>query len=167
MPTSITEISQSVGDPPRRSSGFPEADRTSSRTKPRIAFGVFLVVLGAYVLSSPGRIDIVDGQARFDVSYNWLVIGRPVVRDNWIGPVVAVPGRNGVRYSYYGAPGSIFGMPLVWLGLHSGLHSIPSSQFSLLFNFLDLRCGCRASAFTVLFATWSQNTRGHCMDNGQ
>src|SRR5271157_3599776 len=50
-----------------------------------IASGIFLLVLAIYVLSSPGRIDIIDGQARYDVAYNWLLEGRPVLRDPWIG----------------------------------------------------------------------------------
>jgi hypothetical protein len=106
-------------------------------------------VLGVYVLSSPGRIDIVDGQARFDVSYNWLVVGKPIVRDNWVGPVVAVPGRDGFRYSYYGAPGSVFGAPLVWLGLHTGLHSIPFSQF--LFSLTSPIFGAAIAPVLLLF----------------
>jgi hypothetical protein len=149
MATSLTEITQGVGDPHKRPSDSSGPDFTSSRMKAWIVCGVFLIVLGVYALSSPGRIDIIDGQARFDVSYNWLVVGQPVVRDNWIGPVVAVPGRNGFRYSYYGAPTSIFGAPLVWLGLHTGLHSIPFSQF--LFSLTSPIFGAAVAPILLLF----------------
>ena len=43
-----------------------------------IASGIFLLVVGVYGLSGPGRIDMVDGQIRFDVTYNWLATGRPI-----------------------------------------------------------------------------------------
>ena len=91
--------------------------------------GVFLVVLGIYVLTSPGRIDIIDGEARFDVTYNWLVRGRPIFTDPWIGPLAGVPGRDGQLYSYYGAPPSIVAMPLVWLGIHVYRSAIEPTQF--------------------------------------
>ena len=149
MAISVAEIIQSLGHPPERAAEFSETDRVTARAKPWVVGGIFLIVLGVYVLSSPGRIDIVDGQARFDVSYNWLVIGQPVVRDNWIGPVVAVPGRSGFRYSYYGAPSSVFGAPLVWLGLHTGLHSIPFSQF--LFSLISPIFGAAVAPVLLLF----------------
>lgn len=101
----------------------------SASSKRWIACGIFLVVLCVYVLTSPGRIDIVDGQARFDVAYNWIVNGRPIMSDIWIGPFMGVPGRDGLRYSYYGAPGSVFAIPLVWLGLHFNASTIQTSQF--------------------------------------
>ena len=38
----------------------------------RAALGVSLVLLGLYVLTSPGRIDMVDGQVRYEVARNWI-----------------------------------------------------------------------------------------------
>lgn len=114
-----------------------------------IAAGIFLFVLGIYVLSSPGRIDIVDGQARFDVTYNWLVNGRPIVKDSWIGPFMSVPGREGLRYSYYGAPASVFAMPLVWLGLFTSAPAIQPSQF--LFSLTSSIFGAAIAPILFLF----------------
>jgi hypothetical protein len=94
-----------------------------------LATGLFLVVLAVYALSSAGRIDIVDGQARFDVSYNLVVQGRPVITDRWIRPFMAVPTANGDYYSFYGAPGSVFATPLVWLGLREGRPDREMSRF--------------------------------------
>jgi hypothetical protein len=94
-----------------------------------IASGLFLLVLAVYVLTSPGRIDIVDGQARYDAAYNWLVTGRPALRDNWVGPFMGVSGRDGLLYSFYGAPASFFSIPLIWVGLYAGAPSIQPSQF--------------------------------------
>jgi hypothetical protein len=95
-----------------------------------VAFGLFLVVLALYILTSPGRIDIIDGQARYDVAYNWLVEGRPVIRDPWIGRVgMSVRGKENLPYSYYGAAASVFSMPLVWFGLHGDTFSHETSRF--------------------------------------
>ena len=97
-----------------------ESFRTCETPRPSkgwIGAGIFIFVLAIYVLSSPGRIDLIDGQARYEVTYNWLVEGRPVLRDPWIKPWMAVSGRRGLPYSGYGAPASVFSMPLVWLGL--------------------------------------------------
>ncbi len=114
-----------------------------------IAVGMFLFVLGIYVLTSPGRIDIVDGQARFDVAYNWLVNGRPIIKDSWIGPFMGVPGRDGLRYAYYGAPGSIFAMPLVGLGLLTSAPAIQPSQF--LFSLTSSIFGAAIAPILFLF----------------
>jgi hypothetical protein len=81
-----------------------------------LAAGVFLVVLASYVLANPGRIDLIDGQIRYEISLNWLTTGRPIL----IGPTLVgqagSTGNGGFRYSYYGAGASVAAMPLVWLG---------------------------------------------------
>jgi len=104
-------------------------DFIHSNSKWWIATGTFLLVLSAYVLTNPGRIDAIDGQIRFDVAHNWLRVGRPIVRDPWVGPIMGVPGRGGAVYSYYGAPASILSMPLLWLGSHFYPYNIQSSWF--------------------------------------
>src|SRR5215475_12792127 len=80
-----------------------------------LATGIFLIVLSVYILSGPGRIDTIDGQNRFNVTYHWLVQGHPTADDPWIP--MGIPGRNGLRYSSYGVAGSLFPIPLVALGL--------------------------------------------------
>ena len=120
-----------------------------SHAKIWLACGIFLLVVGLYALSSPGRIDIIDGEARFDVSYNWLLTGRPVIRDNWIGPLMGLAGRDGLRYSYYGAPASLLAMPLVWLGLHFGSPAVPLSQF--LFSLTSTIFGAAVAPVLFLF----------------
>ena len=78
------------------------------------AFGLWLGVAAIYVLSSPGRIDSVDGQIRFEVANNILTIGEPVLRDpairHW-----GTPAEEKV-YAKYGAGASIAALPMVWLG---------------------------------------------------
>lgn len=91
----------------------------------KIARGLFYVVLSVYALTSPGRIDIIDGQARYDVALHWLAEGRPAVGDPvlwWWGDL---EGRHGLRYATYGLAGSVFSMPLILLG---GLSSAPLGE---------------------------------------
>ena len=108
---------------------FVQAVSTARYSKARIALGIFLLVLVVYVLSSPGRIDIIDGQARFDVAYNWLHAGQPLLTDSLIKPWMAVAGQHGLPYSYYGAPASVLPMPLLALGgLYDGM-GLGTSQF--------------------------------------
>jgi len=83
-----------------------------------VAAGVFLVVLAVYVLANPGRIDLIDGQVRYEVALNWLTAGRPMIMDlallhlHW-----GITGRRGFSYAGYGAAASEAAMPLVWIGL--------------------------------------------------
>ncbi len=79
-----------------------------------VAAGLYLVVAAVYLLSSPGRIDIVDGQIRFDVAASLVSEGRPVLRDPFIQPY-GTRGPDGEIYARYGAGASIAGLPLVWL----------------------------------------------------
>jgi hypothetical protein len=118
-------------------------------SKGRIAVGIFLLVLSVYALTSPGRIDIVDGQARFDVAYNWVTEGRPVVTDKLIGPFMSVLGRDGLRYSYFGAPASIFSAPLVWIGIHTSAQGRLTSQF--LFSLTSSIFGAGIAPILFLF----------------
>ena len=114
-----------------------------------MACGIFLFVIGVYGLTSPGRIDMVDGQIRFDVAYNWLATGRPVVTDQWIGPLMGVPGRDGQRYSFYGAPASIFAMPLVRAGIRADAHDVQLSRF--LFSLTSSIFGAAIAPLLFLF----------------
>ncbi|MCS7079206.1 MAG: hypothetical protein NZ585_04040 [Chloracidobacterium sp.] len=80
-----------------------------------LATGLFLLVGAVYVLTSPGRIDIIDGQCRFEVARSLVEVGKPTLRDPmlvWIG----VRGRDGRLYSHYGVAASALGAPLVALG---------------------------------------------------
>src|SRR5215469_11557903 len=100
----------------------------SSARRAYIAAGIFIFVLAAYALSSPGRIDIVDGQARYDVTYHWIVTGRPVFTDPWLR-FMSVRGPDGLPYSPYGAAASVVAMPLVRLGLLVDTPAHETSRF--------------------------------------
>jgi hypothetical protein len=93
--------------------GSEATEPAEARRKHHLEAGVFLVFLAIYALSGPGRIDMIDGQYRFEVAWNLVEMGRPVVRDVFLG---ARTGLDGARYAYYGPAASVAGVPLVALG---------------------------------------------------
>ena len=81
--------------------------------------------------TGPGRIDIIDGQVRFDVAQSWVSTGHPFLRD----PALAKYALRGVGgfYSPYNAGASVAAIPFVWLG---GLLGDPSGEVRrFLFSF--------------------------------
>lgn len=98
---------------------------------PACAAGLALLVASLYLLSGPGHIDIVDGQARFEVARSLVLAGRPVVRDPEIG---GVEGVDGAIYSYYGPAASVAGVPWVWLGEVAGDRYGATSMFLFTFT---------------------------------
>ena len=88
-------------------------DQGSNRWK-IAAWGLFLLILGLYLLFSPARIDILDGQMRFEVSKNMLDLNGPDMKDYFLIqggiPVNAVTGRS---YSFYTAAPSLLPLPFM------------------------------------------------------
>ncbi len=70
-------------------------------------------------------------------------------RDPWISNYLGVPGRDGFRYGSYGAPASVFAMPLVWLGPRVGAPAIEASQF--LFSLTGAIFGAGIAVVLFLF----------------
>lgn len=114
--------------------------------RPLMVSGAFMLVAAIYVVSGPGRIDIIDGQFRYEVARNLVLEGRPVLRDPVIRASGAV-GRDGERYGFYGAPPSVFAMPLVWAGLRYGGEELAMA----LFSFTSALAGALAMAALLLF----------------
>jgi hypothetical protein len=75
--------------------------------------GLFLFVFAAAALSGPGRIDIVDGQVRYEVAHSLVDHGDPVVRDPYAWFCV-YPGRDGQPYALYRLPHSLLGVVAIW-----------------------------------------------------
>src|SRR6202035_4538437 len=96
------------------------------------ATGVFVALLGLYLLTAPGRIDIIDGQWRYEVARNWLDTGEPVVADRWL---LATRGQmlnpgNGKSYSVYNAAPSVTPMPLMLLSRLLPGHNTERDHFA-------------------------------------
>lgn len=95
--------------------GPPAAEHTVARRLNRLdgqlALGLLLLMASLYCLTGPGRIDIIDGQFRYDVARSLLdghgfQVRDPVLR---FGP----RGLDGHLYSDYGPGASILAVPLV------------------------------------------------------
>jgi len=112
------------------------------------ALGVCLVVAAVYIGAGPGRIDIIDGQYRFEVARN-IVGDRSIqLMDPFLGD--AVNGLLGA-YSPYGVSGSLTGAPLVALANLVGEPSQDRQQF--FFSFTSGILGAATAAVLFLFLT--------------
>jgi hypothetical protein len=81
--------------------------------------GLFLFVFTAAALFGPGRIDIVDGQTRYEVARSLVDYGDGTIRDPrvWFG---VFPGRSGRRYTNYRFPQSVLGVGAIWISDATG-----------------------------------------------
>jgi hypothetical protein len=78
------------------------------------ALGVFLVLVGLYVVTNVGRMDVGDGLSRHDVARSWLDRGHPQLTDSWVKLYWGVENpKSGVTYSMYNAAGSLTPIPLM------------------------------------------------------
>src|SRR5947209_14564687 len=84
-----------------------------------VLVGQFLVVFSVAALSGPGRIDIVDGQTRYEVARSLVEHGDSVIRDQrvcfWV-----FPGRADQRYTPYRFPQSVLGAGAIALADATG-----------------------------------------------
>jgi len=80
------------------------------------AWGLFLLLLGVYWLSHPGRIDTIDGQHRFNVARNLIDFVGPIINDYYLikHPLPTNP-NTGLPYSFYNLPGSASAIPAMIL----------------------------------------------------
>lgn len=107
-----------------------------------LVIGVVLLSMSLLLWLSPGRIDMIDGQKRYEVAHNLVLHGTPDLRE----PVLIAHSPSGSRYSSYALGGSLAGLPLVWLGLSVGteLHA----QF--LFSFTTPLFGAALAGLLVV-----------------
>lgn len=114
----------------------------------RLYVGLFLLVFAIVGLSGPGRIDIVDGQARYEVSRSLVDHHDEVIRNDqvWFG---VFPGRDGRRYTSYRFPQSVLGVPAVILADFTG----PKSEERRHFFFVLTSAVC-AGLLAVAYGAW-------------
>jgi len=119
--------------------------------------GIFLVVATAYALSGPGRIDIIDGQFRYEVAVSLLTEGRPALRDPALHSF-GLPGRDSLRYAPYNFGASVAGLPFVWLGRVLGDPGGETQRF--LFSLTSaVAGGLLASALYLFYRTLGLENR--------
>src|SRR5215831_15094976 len=117
----------------------------SFRHRLAMSAGIFLLGSAIYVAASPGRIDIIDGQYRFEVAHNLVDDGSVQIRDTFLGD--AVPGLIGA-YSTYGISGSLVPIPLI-LVARIAHDSLDREQF--FFSFTSSVFGAATLALLFLF----------------
>jgi hypothetical protein len=118
--------------------------------RPRLvtALGVCLFVASVYIAFGPGRIDIIDGQYRFEVARNIVEDWSIQLRDPFLSDAV-----NGIlgAYSPYGLSGSLTGVPLVALANLLGPPSQDRQQF--FFSFTSALAGAITAGVLFIFFT--------------
>ncbi len=110
-----------------------------------LGLGLFVFALAA--LSGPGRIDIEDGQDRFEAGLNLLEHGEPSIRDPravWH----RFPGRGGHDFTYYRFPGEFVAAASIVV---ADLWSTDEAWRHFVFSFNG---AVTAALLAVLFATW-------------
>jgi hypothetical protein len=111
--------------------------------------GLSLFVFSAVALSGPGRIDIVDGQARFEVARSLVDHGDHVIRDEriWFG---VFPGRGGQLYTSYRFPQPVAGVVAILAADVTG--PVTEGRRHFFFTLIGaFACGVLAVAYAVLF----------------
>jgi hypothetical protein len=132
-----------------RDDGNAPVDGNSGCANLGLAAGVFFAVLAVYVLVNPGHIDLIDGQIRYEVTMNWLLLGRPIVLDPGLVRLMGATQPNGSTYSHYGAGASVAAMPLVWLGT---FHDDPPGEATrFMFSLTTSIFGALAAGILYLF----------------
>ena len=122
-----------------------------SRQRLGSTLGVFLFVFALAALTGPGRIDIVDGQARYEVARSVVDHGDMAIRDPhiWFG---RFPGRAGRDYTSYRFPQSLLGVAAIWCAdLTSGKAGATEARRHFLFS---LTSAVAAAVLACCYLVW-------------
>lgn len=122
------------------------------RRAPLTTVGIFMVVFSLLALSGPGRIDIVDGQARFEVAKSIALHGDAVVRNPAVWFSI-FPGRDGLPFSYYRFPHSVLGAIAILVSDLAGPKTDPRRHF-----FFVLVSAAAAAALACVYFFWFRRT---------
>ena len=114
--------------------------------------GIFMVVFSLVALSGPGRIDIVDGQARFEVAKSLALHGDAVVRNPAVWFSI-FPGRDGQPFSYYRFPHSVLGAAAILVSDVTGPKTDPRRHF-----WFVLVSAAAAAALACVYFFWFTRT---------
>lgn len=79
-----------------------------------VALGVTVLLFGFYAVAGPGRIDMIDGQLRYEAAVRWVSLGTMEFKDPTTRRF-GVLGVGGTRHSRYGVGGVLAGAPFVAL----------------------------------------------------
>jgi hypothetical protein len=110
--------------------------------------GLGLFVFALIALSGPGRIDIVDGQTRYEVGRSLLEHGDSVIRDERIW-FARFPGRDGQIYTNYRVPQSLVASGAIILANLTGPATEGRQHF-----FFALSSALACSLLSIAYAVW-------------
>jgi hypothetical protein len=116
--------------------------------------GQLLFVIALVSLSGPGRLDIIDGEPRYEAARSVVEHGDPIIRDPHVTFTV-LPGRGGQRFSNYRLPQSLAGVLAIWSADAVG----PPSEMRRQFYFVltsAVACGLLATCYALWFRRLGQ-----------
>lgn len=110
-------------------------------------FGLALSVFALAALTGPGRIDIEDGQARYEAGNSLIVHGDPGIRDRRV-VWHRFPGRDGIDFTYYRVGGEMVAAIFVAVG-----RAVEADE-SLSHFIFSLNSAVTASLLAAVYAVW-------------
>ena len=122
-----------------------------------VLVGQFVAVFAVVALSGPGRIDIVDGQTRYEVARSLVEHGDSVIRDPDVRYTV-FPGRDGQLYTPYRFPQTGAGVVAIVLADHTG----PVSEGRRHFWFV-LTSAFAGALLAVVYTLWFRSLGQNCL----
>jgi hypothetical protein len=112
-----------------------------------LSFGLFMLVTSLCALAGPGRIDMIDGQYRFEVAHQILASHSDQMQDPALaGALLTADGR---RFSPYSLIASVTSLPLVWLARHIGPESVAREH--VFFSFTSAAFAGATAVLVFLF----------------
>jgi hypothetical protein len=119
--------------------------------------GLFLTVFAMVALSGPGRIDIVDGQTRYEVARSLVDHGDLIIRDRHVWFVV-FPGRDGQLHTKYRFPQSVVGVGAILAADIGGRVSEARRHFFFVLT-SAVACAALAVCYAALFRSLNHQPR--------
>ncbi len=111
--------------------------------------GLFVLVTAVVTLSGPGRLDVIDGEPRYETARSLVEHGDAEIRDPNVTFTV-LPGRDGRRFSNYRLPQSLAGVVAIWCADATG----PRDEVRRHFFFVQIgavACGVLAVCYALWF----------------
>lgn len=110
------------------------------------ALWIWLGCSAMYLITGPGRLDMVDGAIRYDVAEALIAVGKPIVTHPWLA---SVRGVDGQRYAFYQPGHSLLGIPFILVGNMLGDGFRESRQFAFSLTTVPFAAGAVALLFLI------------------
>src|SRR5205085_350592 len=114
--------------------------------------GLAVFVFAVVALAGPGRIDIVDGQTRYEVARSLVEHGDSLIRDRYVW-FAKIKGRDGQWYTNYRFPQTGLGVVAIWIADATGPVSEPRRHF--FFTLISAFC---CAVLAGVYAVWFRAT---------